>query len=162
MKQSNVIMTCGIPGSGKTTYSKQKEQEGYVRLSVDEIIWEDFGQYGVDYPEESYDEYTQIARKKLNQQLVGLIHKGENVIIDSSFWQKSRRDEYRLLMKDLNVTVTLVYLKAPFEVLKSRLEERNKNLNANASYAITDEILKTYWKAFEEPQDEGEIIIIQK
>ena len=28
-----VIMMCGICGSGKTTYAKQKEKEGYVRLS---------------------------------------------------------------------------------------------------------------------------------
>ena len=31
-----VIMMCGICGSGKTTYAKQKEKEGYVRLSIDE------------------------------------------------------------------------------------------------------------------------------
>jgi len=162
MNQSNVIMTCGVPGSGKTTYSKQKEKEGYVRLSVDEIIWEDFGQYGVDYPKESYDGHTQIARKKLKQQLAELIDKGENVVIDSSFWQKSRREEYKLFIKSLGATVTLVYLKAPLEVLKNRLEKRNKTFNANAPYVITDEILNTYWNAFEAPQDEGEIIVMQE
>ena len=34
-----VIMMCGICGSGKTTYAKQKEKEGYVRLSIDEEMW---------------------------------------------------------------------------------------------------------------------------
>lgn len=30
---SKVIMMCGVCGSGKTTYAKKKEQEGYIRLS---------------------------------------------------------------------------------------------------------------------------------
>ena len=33
---SKVIMMCGVCGSGKTTYAKKKEQEGYIRLSIDE------------------------------------------------------------------------------------------------------------------------------
>uniref|UniRef100_UPI001CD78977 AAA family ATPase n=1 Tax=Enterococcus casseliflavus TaxID=37734 RepID=UPI001CD78977 len=45
-----VLLMCGVSGAGKTTYSKQKEQEGYVRLAIDELIWEDYGVYGVDYP----------------------------------------------------------------------------------------------------------------
>jgi len=32
----HVIMMCGVCGSGKTTYAKQKEEEGYIRLSIDE------------------------------------------------------------------------------------------------------------------------------
>ena len=36
---SKVIMMCGICGSGKTTYAKKKEQEGYIRLSIDEEMW---------------------------------------------------------------------------------------------------------------------------
>ena len=34
---SKVIMMCGICGSGKTTYAKKKEQEGYIRLSRDKL-----------------------------------------------------------------------------------------------------------------------------
>lgn len=40
---SKVIMMCGVCGSGKTTYSKQKEKEGYIRLSIDEEMWKSYG-----------------------------------------------------------------------------------------------------------------------
>lgn len=30
---SKVIMMCGVCGSGKTTYAKKKEQEGYAIFS---------------------------------------------------------------------------------------------------------------------------------
>ena len=50
-----VIMMCGICGSGKTTYAKQKEKEGYVRLSIDEEMWKTYGRKGIDYPNEQYE-----------------------------------------------------------------------------------------------------------
>lgn len=34
-----VVMMCGVAGSGKTTFSKKLEKEGFVRLSIDEEIW---------------------------------------------------------------------------------------------------------------------------
>ena len=40
---SKVIMMCGVCGSGKTTYAKKKEQEGYIRLSIDEEMWKLYG-----------------------------------------------------------------------------------------------------------------------
>ena len=36
-------MMCGICGVGKTTYAKVKEQEGYIRLSIDEEMWKVYG-----------------------------------------------------------------------------------------------------------------------
>lgn len=43
---SNVIMMCGVCGSGKTTYAKQKEEDGYARLSIDEELWKTYGRKG--------------------------------------------------------------------------------------------------------------------
>lgn len=51
---SKVIMMCGVCGSGKTTYAKQKEKEGYIRLSIDEEMWKAYGRKGVDYPDSQY------------------------------------------------------------------------------------------------------------
>ena len=53
---SNVIMMCGVCGSGKTTYAKQKEKNGYVRLSIDEELWKTYGRKGIDYPDSHYEE----------------------------------------------------------------------------------------------------------
>lgn len=49
-------MMCGVCGSGKITYAKQKEKEGYIRLSIDGEMWSIYGQKGIDYPEEQYGE----------------------------------------------------------------------------------------------------------
>ncbi|MBN8210007.1 AAA family ATPase [Bacillus sp. NTK071] len=41
------VMMCGIAGSGKTTFSQVLEQEGFVRLSVDEEIWATHGRFKI-------------------------------------------------------------------------------------------------------------------
>lgn len=58
-EQSKVIMMCGVCGSGKTTYAKKKEQEGYIRLSIDEEMWKLYGRKGIDYPEEQYEKLSE-------------------------------------------------------------------------------------------------------
>ncbi len=60
---SKVIMMCGVCGSGKTTYAKKKEQEGYIRLSIDEEMWKLYGRKGIDYPEEEYEKNCQSRWK---------------------------------------------------------------------------------------------------
>ena len=71
---SKVIMMCGVCGSGKTTYAKKKEQEGYIRLSIDEEMWKLYGRKGIDYPEEQYEkllrniyEKPQLVKPKLGK-----------------------------------------------------------------------------------------------
>ena len=55
---SKVIMMCGVCGSGKTTYAKKKEKEGYIRLSIDEEMWKLHGRKGMDYPDNQYEELS--------------------------------------------------------------------------------------------------------
>ena len=39
----------------RNAYAKKKEQEGYIRLSIDEEMWKLYGRKGIDYPEEKPD-----------------------------------------------------------------------------------------------------------
>lgn len=34
-----VVMRCGVAGSGKSTFARFLETEGFVRLSVDQEVW---------------------------------------------------------------------------------------------------------------------------
>ena len=64
---------CGVAGSGKTTYAKLLETEGYVRLSIDEEVWARFGRYGLDYEPALYTGHATVAEAALRQQLLVLI-----------------------------------------------------------------------------------------
>ena len=70
---SKVIMMCGVCGSGKTTYAKKKEQEGYIRLSIDEEMWKLYGKKGIDYPEEQYEKLSEWCGIKKVDSLFSMI-----------------------------------------------------------------------------------------
>jgi len=159
---SKVIMMCGVCGSGKTTYAKQKEQEGYIRLSIDEEMWNIYGQRGIDYSENQYDELSEKVELLLRQKMISLIKNWKNVVIDFSFWNKDNREFYRNMIENAGGIVELVYMKANKELLRKRLQKRNLSLHANSPFIITDEILEHHYKGFQEPQGEGEIVILQK
>lgn len=129
-----VIMMCGICGSGKTTYAKQKEKEGYVRLSIDEEMWKTYGRKGIDYPNEQYEKLSEIVEMALQKELLSLIQQGKHVVLDFSFWNKANRAYYK----------------------------RNQSLNANSPFIITNEILEHHYNDFQEPCGEGEKVILQE
>lgn len=89
---SKVIMMCSVCGSGKTTYAKKKEQEGYIRLSIDEEMWKLYGRKGIDYPEEQYEKLSEQVEAALQKKLLSLIQQGKDVVIDFSFWSKENRN----------------------------------------------------------------------
>jgi len=95
-----VVMMCGVADSGKSTYAQQLELNGYVRLSIDEEIWESHGRYGIDYPADKYEEYKMAAERKLPNRLIELIHSRQQVVIDFSFWQRAKRNEYKQLIEE--------------------------------------------------------------
>ncbi|MCM3359302.1 MAG: ATP-binding protein [Psychrobacillus sp.] len=153
-----VVMMCGVAGSGKTTFSQQLEKEGFVRLSIDEEIWATNGRYGIDFPMEKIEEYKKDAERKLRNYLIKLIHDKQQVVIDFSFWDRARRNEYKQLIEKSGGKWKLIYLKVHADDLRQRLKIRNNRFDANA-FPITEEILTSYLNGFEVPIGEGEIVI---
>lgn len=156
------VMMCGVAGSGKTTFAQRLEQRGFVRLSIDEEIWTTNGRYGIDYPIEMYEQLKAEAELKLRYELVKLLNQKRNVVIDFSFWQRKRRNDYKRLIEDGGGEWRLIYLKVHPNVLRERLRIRSRRFDANAAFTITEEILSSFLKGFEIPSGEGEIIIEAK
>lgn len=154
-------MMCGVCGSGKTTYARQKEKEGYIRLSIDEEMWKVYGRKGIDYPDSQYEELSEKVEGILRERLLRLMKEEKNVVIDFSFWSKETRNLYRAMVEGAGGTVELVYMKASKELLQKRLDKRNLLLNADSPFIVTDEILEHHYNGFQEPCGEGEIIIPQ-
>jgi predicted kinase len=158
--QPEVVLMCGIAGSGKTTYAKDLEAKGYVRLSVDEEIWHRFGRYGVDYEADEYERHTEVAREAVRERLLSLLAEGRDVVVDSSFWRRSRRQEFKQLVEQAGGRWRLVYLRADPALLRVRLRERVERFDANAAFPITEELLARYLESFEPPSGEGEELIV--
>lgn len=154
-----VIMMCGIAGSGKTTFAKSLEKQGFNRLSIDEEIWSNYGKFGIDYSESEYDSHQKHAKEIVENKLLDKLKLKIPTVLDLSFWSKSERDRVRKIISNNHGHHQIVYLKVAPEVLRARLKVRSERFDANAAFTITDEILNRYLSGFEEPCNEGELVI---
>jgi len=158
--RAHVVLMCGVAGSGKTTYAKRLEAQGYVRLSIDEELWSRFGRYGVDYDPNAYPRLSALAESTLRERLVSLIADSRDVVVDFSFWQRAARDEWKALVEDAGGRWSLVYLKVDPHELRRRLRKRTQRVDANAAFPITKDLLQAYLRSFEEPHGEDEQVVV--
>ncbi|KAI1757518.1 ATP/GTP-binding protein [Xylaria castorea] len=157
-----VLMTCGI--AGKSTLSKAlvSAHPNFDRLSIDGIVAEQHGIFDLDYPPEKYSTYLDEAALECKERLTRLLAEGSrDVVFDRAFWNKEDRDDAKKLITTLGARWVLVYLKAPDKpTLWRRIcQRRDAQLNADCAYQITPDVLDMYWNGFEEPMEEGEIVI---
>lgn len=117
-----VILMCGPAGSGKSTLARRLEQDGYLRLSFDEEAWQrGFRSHPV--PEEVRIEVHQHLQRRLSDAVAS----GARVVVDTSFWSRAARDEYREFLAPFGVTPVVLYVKTSRNILLSRLENRVGN-----------------------------------
>ena len=84
MSEARLILTCGLPGSGKTTRAIQLAADrGAVRLTKDEWLWA-LGSTPWDAPTQ---EKVEHQLWQLAQQILRL---GLSVVLDFGLWARSR------------------------------------------------------------------------
>ena len=119
MSAARLILTCGLPGAGKTTLAGQlAEARSAVRLTKDEWLWA-LGSSPWDLP----------TRQKVERELWRLAQEilrlGLSVVLDFGLWARIERDQMRGVARGLGVGVELHYLDTPTDELWRRIEARN-------------------------------------
>ena len=151
-------LLCGLTGSGKTTYARQIESAGAVRLAVDEEVFARNGRYGVDYPDHEYPARERPVVAELRARMAALIRAGRPVVFDWGLWRRADRDAYKRLITDSGGRWHLLYFPADRATLQRRLAERNRRADSNA-LTVTSAALDEFIGRFEAPRGEGEQII---
>ncbi|AKJ15582.1 kinase [Streptomyces incarnatus] len=159
---STVVLMCGLPGAGKTTYARELVRRGYVRLSIDEVVWQRLGQRdaGLVLEAAAFDQLKEEVRREQRQELVELMLAGRDVVVDYSFWSRAARDDYKALIESHGCRWELVHLKADRTTLERRLELRNGEVGAD-SVTVDESLFNRYLAIFEEPSGEGERVFTQ-
>ncbi|MEV7027890.1 ATP-binding protein [Kitasatospora sp. NPDC093558] len=156
-----VVMMCGLPGSGKTTYARALERRGFTRLSIDEVVWTRIGERdAAELEPAAYDRLKSAVEQELWERLGHLMAAKKPVVIDYSFWNRATRDRYKAAIESHGCRWELIRLRADVETLRRRLADRSLRNDAN-SVTVADELLERYFTAFEEPIDEGEFVVVQ-
>ncbi|KAJ6179658.1 hypothetical protein N7519_010119 [Penicillium mononematosum] len=159
-----VMMTCGMAGSGKSSLSKWvlSNHPSFKRLSIDSFIYTKYGLYGVDYPEDKYNDYQNEAERALRNELVQLLRQGsQDAILDLSFAFRESRNEWKDLIENSGGRWVLAYLDVDVDELRRRVTARNQLVvkDSDSAFFVTNEILESFIAGFERPIGEGEVIL---
>ncbi|MFI7004905.1 AAA family ATPase [Streptomyces sp. NPDC050145] len=161
-RSSTVVLMCGLPGSGKSTYARELVRRGHVRLSIDEEVWRRLGgrDAGLVLEPEAFAALKEEVRGEQRRELVALMEAGRDVVVDYTFWSRAARDDYKALIEQHGCRWELVHLKADPETLARRLAARNSQAGAD-SVTVDEALFRSYVAKFEEPSGEGEELVVQ-
>lgn len=117
-RPGRLIIVCGLPGSGKTTYARTLEaQQHAIRFCPDEWF--------VALYFNLYDEDLCSRVESLQWQFAqDLLTHGLTVVIEWGTWGRDERDALRVGARALGASVELHYLTAPLEILFERIRLR--------------------------------------
>jgi len=146
---------CGPVGSGKSTYARAREAEGFTRLSIDEEAWRR-GHLAQPLPGST----ANVIEQELRRRLVHLLREGRDVVVDLSFWSRAMREQYRELARSCGVEAETVYFDTPRDVVMARVRSRGGG-SAN-EIRLTEEQAASYFDGFEVPtSDEGPLHVVR-
>jgi len=151
VRDVRLILTCGLPGAGKTTLARQLAADrSAVRLTKDEWLWA-LGSTPWDAPtqEKVEHELWQLAQEVLRL--------GLSVVLDFGLWARIERDEMRSVARGLGVGVELHYIDLPVDELWRRVDARNSQPPWD-SYPIRRADLDGWLSLFQAP-DVGELAL---
>ncbi|MGO7203218.1 AAA family ATPase [Rhizobium ruizarguesonis] len=147
-----LYLTCGLPGSGKTSLAKIIEQEASaLRLTGD--YWMHKLYPGISTPEAETGPCRGRVESLQWQIALRAIGLQCNVVVDWGVWSRAERDICREEARAAGARVVLCFLDVPFDALWNRVCRRNAALPAG-TFDISRADLLRWSKLFEPPTAE--------
>lgn len=127
--QPALIITHGLPGSGKSTFAQAAlERLQAIRIRSDVERKRLYGMQPLDDSSARADIYTQDATQRtyarLHELAAALLGAGCVVIVDAAFLRQQERDQFRQLAQDMAVPFAIASMQASHATLSARVVQR--------------------------------------
>jgi uncharacterized protein len=126
-----LVITCGLPGTGKSTLAQAVAQRtGFQVISSDIVRKAAAGLTPEEHRYEAFgkgiysQEATEMTYASLFERARSLLLDGHSVIVDASFTRRSHRKAAARLAKETGAQLACVLLEAPLEAVRRRLSRR--------------------------------------
>jgi predicted kinase len=143
---TSLLLTCGLPGSGKTTLARRLAVERDAqRFTKDEWVR--------DLGGDLWDEELRIRLEgKLIELAFELLAAGRSCILDFGLWSREERDALRLRARRLGVRVELHFVDVELAELVRRTAQRYADVPETAP-EISAEQLAVWASSFQAPSN---------
>ncbi len=150
--QGTLVLVCGLPGSGKTTFAKRLEAErNAIRMCPD------------DWIEAILEDPTDSREKDRLRDVVENLQwdlgktylvKDLTVILENGFWAEEERTQYAMEALALGARIELYAMdSSDLDELWRRIELRNATLTTS-TWVMRREDHEPHWSGFEPPTAE--------
>lgn len=139
---SKLILMCGVPGSGKSTYAKAMMQEGDVYVSRDEI------RFSMVEENEPYFSREDEVFETFISTIVMNLRDGKTVWADATHLNRKSRLKvlHEIEMYLMPHEIQILFMKTPLEVCI----ERNENRKGTRAY-VPQEVIHNMYRALSCP-----------
>jgi predicted kinase len=142
---ATLFLTCGLPGSGKTTLARRLEREhSALRLTADEWLCD----LHPELPEADRDAIRDRVERLQWSTALRALTLGVNVVLDWGLWSREERDRYRTQARAVGARVVLCLLEASRQELLDRLRSRNAAAPPGI-FRVTEEEFERAWRFFQ-------------
>ena len=131
----DVILVCGLPGSGKSFFAKHNFSEsGRKRINRAEIrkLMFEMTNFGKVWHESDFNENDEALTKHVERKIIEhLLHYGDKLLIDNTSVTRHSRKNYIDISKSYNKKISVIFINTPVQkcLERNRLREDKKPEN---------------------------------